>query len=163
MIALDPPASPASGSVLLTSTANDAHSGLDTIEYEYSAAGANDWRTTALTGALWDTTQLADGAYDVRARATDRSGNVSGWSVVNGIAVDNAPPTVSVTAPLDGSFVNARRGRPVHAGRRGERRRHGRRLRRVPRLRDGGPDLLLVDERRPRHDAGLHRLLDAAG
>ncbi len=106
-IALDPPASPASGSVLLTSTANDAHSGLDAIEYEYSAAGANDWRTTALTGALWDTTQLADGDYDLRARATDRSGNVSGWSAVTGIAVDNAPPTVSVTAPLDGSFVNA--------------------------------------------------------
>ncbi|HEU4841732.1 MAG TPA: chitobiase/beta-hexosaminidase C-terminal domain-containing protein, partial [Ilumatobacteraceae bacterium] len=106
-IALDPPADPASGAVLLNSTANDAHSGLDTIEYAYSAAGANDWRTTALTGALWDTTQLADGSYDLRARATDRSGNVSAWSVVAGIAVDNAPPIVSVTAPLDGSYVNA--------------------------------------------------------
>ncbi|MGE5690197.1 MAG: OmpL47-type beta-barrel domain-containing protein [Pseudomonadota bacterium] len=106
-VTLDPVASPASGTVALTSSANDAHSGVASVEYAYSVAGAGDWRTDALTGANWDTSLLVDGVYDVRVRATDNAGNVSAWSVVNGVQVDNHPPTVALTAPSDGSFVNA--------------------------------------------------------
>ena len=85
-----PPTTPAPASTPLSS------SGL-------SRAQARGRRCPVRAG---DTTAVADGAYDLRARATDRVGNVSTSAVLTR-QIDNTGPTVSITAPPDSSFVNA--------------------------------------------------------
>src|SRR5205085_2396736 len=53
------------GTVTLGSTATDGGSGVVSSSYEWSPTGAGDWHATP---AAWDTTALADGVYDVRAK-----------------------------------------------------------------------------------------------
>ena len=63
--------------------------------------------------ASFDTTQIADGNYDLRAVARDNAGGSSVSSVAT-VAVDNVseppvdttPPSVSLTAPADAATVN---------------------------------------------------------
>ena len=52
-----------SGTVSLTANASDAGSGVDTVAFQRSPAGAGAW--TAV-GASWNTTAVADGLYDLR-------------------------------------------------------------------------------------------------
>jgi hypothetical protein len=66
--------------VTLSATSSDAGSGIASTTYQTSPAGGGTWTDTP---AAWDTTALADGVYDVRAVATDRSGTSSS-SVVAG-------------------------------------------------------------------------------
>src|SRR5439155_7664363 len=79
-------------------------SGVESVAYEVSPAGANDW---TVTPPDWDTTALTDGLYDLRATATDRAGNATTPALVIGVRVDNHPPTVSISSPAAGSYVNA--------------------------------------------------------
>src|SRR5581483_7347744 len=51
----------------LTSTTNDGGSGIASVVYQSSPAGAGTWTTTP---AAWDTTALADGLYDLSVRGT---------------------------------------------------------------------------------------------
>jgi len=62
---------------------------------------------------LWDTTEYADGAYYLVARAYDSSGNIGQSNEIT-VYVNNSyanksgdtiSPTVSITSPLDGSTV----------------------------------------------------------
>jgi hypothetical protein len=113
------PGSTLSGIVGLTASATDAGgSGLQDVRFERSPAGANTWTTIGTStgspySASFDTTQVPDGNYDLRAMARDHAGG-SSVSTIASVAVDNVteppvdttPPTVSLTAPADGATVN---------------------------------------------------------
>src|SRR5206468_4321040 len=95
--------SPGAGANLSGTVPLDANSEPGaTIGYSYSPAGANTWTST---GPSWNTVPLPDGAYDLRAIATDTAGNTSAPAVVAGVKVDNHAPTVSITAPT--AYLNA--------------------------------------------------------
>ena len=86
---------------MLTATASDATSGLASLEISYRPAGGS-WTTlcsgsTSPNSCALDTTALADGSYELRARATDVAGNVEAALVTR--TVDNTAPTVSVVPP----------------------------------------------------------------
>ena len=105
------PGSPLRGTVVLGSTVSDNGSGVGTIGYEYSPAGANSWTATA---ASWNTTLVADGLYDLHVVATDVAGNSSTSSAVTNVRVDNTGPSVSLNDP--GSPVSSSITLAVTAG-----------------------------------------------
>jgi hypothetical protein len=56
----------------------------------------------------WDSTQVADGAHTLLARATDTSGNQANASIpvtVDQAGADTTPPSVRIDAPLGGSTI----------------------------------------------------------
>ena len=69
---------------------------------EYSPAGANAWaeicRRSGSGSCNWATGGLANGAYDLRATATDALGNSASPIVLSNRLVDNSPPTTTVAA-----------------------------------------------------------------
>src|SRR5439155_452560 len=83
--------------VNLTAVADDTGgSGVNTITFQKSAAGANTWTPIA---QAWDTTQETDGLYDLRVVVTDRASNSTTSTLVTGRRVDNTPPSASLTDP----------------------------------------------------------------
>jgi hypothetical protein len=90
------------GIVNLTSTTGDAGSGVATVTYERSPAGTDTWTNVSAT---WNTTSVADGLYDLRVRVTDDAGNVTTSASVDDRRVDNTAPTLSSSAPSDGSMA----------------------------------------------------------
>ena len=92
------------GTVNLTSTTGDAGSGVATVTYQRSPAGAGTWTDVSAT---WNTTSAADGLYDLRVRVTDNAGNVTTSASVGDRRVDNTAPTLSSSLPSDGSKVAA--------------------------------------------------------
>jgi hypothetical protein len=90
------------GTVDLTANAADAASGVDSLTYQASPAGAEQWTDVA---ASWDTTMVADGLYDLRVVVSDRAGNTTASAPIQERRVDNAAPGVQITAPV--GYVNA--------------------------------------------------------
>ncbi len=93
-----------SGTVTLSADASDPT--IASVEFQYSEAGADDWKTIdTVTEAPfeteWDTTSVADGAYDLRFVVEDEAGN-SSTSSLPSKTVDNTDPTAVVTGPADG-------------------------------------------------------------
>ncbi len=86
---MDDPGSPLSGTVTLSSTANDPESGVATTVYEISPAGASTW--TPVTNP-WDTTSVADGLYDLHVVVTNTIGGVTTSAPVTDRLVDNTSP-----------------------------------------------------------------------
>ena len=89
------------GTVALTSNSADGGSGVDTVVFQRSPAGAGTWTNQA---ASWDTTLAADGQYDLRVVTTDNAGNAFTSAAIT-IRVDNTNPTGDVTAPAAGANV----------------------------------------------------------
>ncbi len=88
-----------SGTVNLVGSSSDASPASPAVTFAYKLHSDPPTSYTA-TGSSWNTTTLpgGDGLYDLRARATDDASNTT--SVENtSIQVDNAPPTISITAP----------------------------------------------------------------
>ena len=84
------------GTVALTSNSADAGgSGVDTVQFQRSPAGAGTWTNQA---ASWNTTAQTDGQYDLRVVTTDNAGNAFTSAAIT-VRVDNTNPTGSVTAP----------------------------------------------------------------
>jgi hypothetical protein len=103
-VSLADPGAYVRGTVTLNASANDGTgSGVDSMVIQRSPAGAGSWTAVA---ASWDTTSVADGSYDLRARATDNAGNVAN-SPVRTVTVDNKAPSVSSSVPADGTLVAA--------------------------------------------------------
>jgi chitinase len=91
------------GAENLTATGSDALSGLATLAIEYRPSGGGAW-TELCTGSssprncTLPTATLADGSYELRARAADAAGNVRNGTTLTR-TVDNTAPTVSVPPP----------------------------------------------------------------
>ena len=82
----------------LTSDSADAGgSGVASVVFERSPAGAGTWTDTA---ASWNTASgpdaVADGGYDVRVRTTDNAGNVFTSPAIT-VLVDHTAPTTSAS------------------------------------------------------------------
>jgi hypothetical protein len=79
--------------------------------YAGSTASGSPVRTIAVTplGATWSATPsegLADGTYTAEAEQSDEAGN-TGTSAPSTFTVDTTPPSVHITTPPNGSFVNS--------------------------------------------------------
>jgi hypothetical protein len=101
-VSLTNPGSPVRGTVSLSPSADDGTgSGVATLIVQRSPAGAGTWTTIDTS---WNTGSVADGSYDLRARATDNAGNTAD-SALRTVTVDNTAPTVSSSDPADGALV----------------------------------------------------------
>ena len=94
-VSMDDPGPFVSGTVSLTANATST-SGVASVRVQYAATGSTTWNdvctdTSAPYSCAWDTTKVADGAYDVRAVLLDGSGGTTTSSVLTGARVDNAP------------------------------------------------------------------------
>ena len=96
---------------MLSATASETGgTGLKNVQFEYSTNGGSTWinagaaQTTAPFSFTF-TTALPDGNYQVRAVATDNSGNTATTSVVS-FTIDTVAPTVTMTAPADGTTTS---------------------------------------------------------
>ena len=84
------------GTFTLTSTVSDTDSGVMSVLYEGSPAGAGTWSTLGTSSSSpwslpFDTTLAGDGFYDVRITVTDWAGNTA-TATVSTIRVDNSSP-----------------------------------------------------------------------
>lgn len=116
-----------SGMQTLTASAQDSGTGIEAVKFESSPAGANTWTTIGVAtsppySVSFDTSQLADGSYDLRAEATDGAGNTAASPVVSNVAISN-PSTQNFDSLTLTNFVapatNVRllgeiRGNPQH-------------------------------------------------
>ena len=89
------------GTITLTGNSADSGSGVATVQFQRSPAGAGTWTNQA---ASFDTTAVADGLYDLRVTTTDNAGNAFTSTAIT-IRVDNTLPTGAVTAPAAGANV----------------------------------------------------------
>jgi hypothetical protein len=105
-VTLGDPGSPLSGTVSLSAaTTGDATS----VTFGYSPAGSASWSAISTDGsapytANFNTTNLGDGVYDLRAIVSDALGNTA-QSVRAGIRVDNFVPIIVLSVPANGSIV----------------------------------------------------------
>lgn len=102
-VTLSAPAGPWSGTVRLSATADDAHSGLADVRFHYAPNGSSTWTDLCLVSAApytcdWKTSGVTDGSYSVRAVATDRAGNTA-TTPSQQRTVSNTVASVSVVSP----------------------------------------------------------------
>jgi hypothetical protein len=97
-----------SGTVNLTATASD-DTAVTRVEFYINGTLAGT-DTTSTYGFSWNTTSVANGAYQLTARAYDAAGNNQTSSTVNvtvnNIIPDTTLPTVNITAPLASSTIS---------------------------------------------------------
>ncbi len=104
-VVLTDPGTPLHGTVTLSATATDTGgSGVASVSFEYSLAGANTWTVLGTDASSpyslsFNTTLLADGLYDLRAVATDAAGNQTVSALVASRAIDNTLPSASIDDP----------------------------------------------------------------
>ncbi len=92
------------GTVSLTANATDAGSGVATVAFQRSPAGAGTWTSVP---ASWNTTSVSDGLYDLRVIVSDNAGNSTTSAPVANRRVDNTKPSLTSSTPLDGSTIAA--------------------------------------------------------
>jgi Bacterial Ig domain/Chitobiase/beta-hexosaminidase C-terminal domain/PASTA domain len=83
--------------VPLTASPSDT-GGVQSVEFQVSSANADSWTSIGVDpsdpySVDWNTTALADGAYDLRIVVTDNAGNSGPSSLVEDRVVDNTAPT----------------------------------------------------------------------
>jgi Bacterial Ig domain len=92
------------GSKTLSATASDAGSGLASLAIDYRLADSGGAWTNVCTGAtsprscVLNSGLLADGSYELRARATDAAGNVDD-SALTRLADNTAPSSATLANP----------------------------------------------------------------
>ncbi|MEX0817900.1 MAG: Ig-like domain-containing protein, partial [Gaiellales bacterium] len=104
------PGSPITGTFGFSGTAADSGSGVASLTFQISPAGLDTWSdmcsdTTSPYSCSYDTSLVADGLYDYRARALDNVGNPGTSSVWAGGMVDNGFPSVTMNDP--GAYLRA--------------------------------------------------------
>jgi large repetitive protein len=109
-VSLDDPGASLHGTANLGATAADSESGVASVQFQRSPAGAASWTTistdtSAPFSASFDTTTVADGLYDLRAVATDAAGNQALSALATDQRVDNSAPDLTFTGPADGDRV----------------------------------------------------------
>jgi hypothetical protein len=93
------------GTVALASVTSDPESGIATVTYQRSPAGAGTWTATP---ASWDTTGVADGLYDLRVVVTNGAGTSTTSAIVANRRVDNTAPAATMDnpgSPLSGTVT----------------------------------------------------------
>ncbi len=89
------------GTVQVSATASDSQS-ISRVEF-YDGTTLIDTATAAPCAVNWDTTTSPNGGHTLWAKAYDAAGNVQeAWRTV---IVDNAAPTVAITAPAGGAKI----------------------------------------------------------
>ena len=106
-VVLTNPGATISGSVILDATVSG--SGATQVVFAATPAGGGSWSflgtdTSAPWSTTFDTLQLQDGLYDLRATVSDNLGNTSS-DVVAAIRVDNTAPRVVSSTPGEGTTV----------------------------------------------------------
>jgi hypothetical protein len=98
------------GTVTLSADPAPDGSGIKSVAFEYSVAGAGVWTTIgtdtmAPYTADWDTTAVPDGHYDVRIVITDNADNVTTSDLPDKVVDNTAPNVATVGAPTEGQVV----------------------------------------------------------
>jgi Big-like domain-containing protein/exo-rhamnogalacturonan lyase-like protein len=106
-VAMSAPANAAtvSGTVAVSATASD-NVGVVGVQFLLDGANLGAEDTATPYTVSWNSTTAANGSHTLSARARDAAGNTTTASVT--VTVSNAdatPPTVSITAPANGSTV----------------------------------------------------------
>ena len=90
----------------------DSDSGVDLSTFVLkidSGVAVTGYTSTAITNGYTitytPTTALTDGNHTITASVSDNDGNVSTTASIT-IKIDTAPPTLTITAPTDATFVN---------------------------------------------------------
>ncbi len=107
-------ATPLTGTATVSATATDGGSGVISVAFEARPSSGGSWTPICTDGSSpyscpWDTTTVADGAWDVRATTTDGAGNTSSATTANRV-VDNTAPAITLTdpgSPLGGTVTLA--------------------------------------------------------
>jgi hypothetical protein len=94
----------ASGVVTVSATASD-NVGVLGVQFLLDGAALGTEDTTAPYAISWDSTTASSGAHTLSARARDAAGNLTTSATVS-VTIDNAAPTVSMTAPANGATVS---------------------------------------------------------
>jgi hypothetical protein len=92
-------------SVAITATATDSASSVSKVDF-YIDGGLVQTDTTSPYSYTWNTTGVTLGAHTIQAKATDALNNLGSSAVTNVTVADQTGPTVSLTAPSNGSIVN---------------------------------------------------------
>jgi subtilisin-like proprotein convertase family protein len=93
-----------SGTINVTATATDPDGTVASVRFDLPD-GTSVTDTTAPFSTTFDTTRVANGPQVIRATATDNQGATGTTSVTVTVA-NNRPPTISITAPTNGSTVS---------------------------------------------------------
>ncbi|MBJ7457748.1 MAG: hypothetical protein JHD02_01030 [Thermoleophilaceae bacterium] len=98
------PGTPLRATITLNAAATDTGAGIADVAIQRSPAGLNTWTTicadtTSPYSCSFDTTTVTDGLYDLRAVATDNSGNSTASATVTSRLIDNTAPAVALTNP----------------------------------------------------------------
>jgi hypothetical protein len=106
-VVLANPGATISGSVTLNATVTG--SGATQVAFAATPAGGASWLSlgtdaSAPWSATFDSSQLQDGVYDLRATVSDNLGNTSS-DVVTGVRIDNIAPRVVSSTPGEGTTV----------------------------------------------------------
>jgi O-antigen ligase len=100
----EPAAGPHWGAVRVAAEATDDGSGVESVRIELARRGG-EWRELAsATEGLWDTGDVEDGAYSLRAVATDRAGNVAVGEPV-AVEIENVLPPRELTLALPAAVL----------------------------------------------------------
>lgn len=122
-VSVQAPAAAIRDTATITALASDAESGIRNVVISVQAVGAATWTTLCTDSSspfscAWDTRAVADGAYDLRAVATDNSGYVTTSATVratvgNAVGVVLAEPgeivkgSVTLTATVQNAGTTA--------------------------------------------------------
>ncbi len=93
-----------SGTVTLSATASD-NRGVAGVQFLIDEVALGPEATSEPYAMSWDSTTASSGSHTLSARARDAAGNVATSAPVS-VAVDNMPPTISMTAPVNGATVS---------------------------------------------------------
>ena len=108
---LTDPGTPMTGTETLSGSATDAGSGIASWTVQYKPSAGSTWTDACADAASpfgscgWDTTDVVDGLYDLRAVATDAAGNQRTSTTVTSRRVDNTAPAVTLTAPAGATLT----------------------------------------------------------
>lgn len=103
-VAVTDPASALRGIATITMSASDDGAGVKSVRLQRAPAGTTTWTdvctdTTAPYSCSITTTSLADGAYDLRAIATDNLDQTTTSALVEDVEIDNTAPAITMGNP----------------------------------------------------------------
>jgi chitodextrinase len=93
------------GSTVAVSANSSDNVGVVGVQFKLDGANLSTEDTTSPYSVTWNSTTATSGTHSLTAVARDAAGNTTTSTAVS-VNVDNAAPTVSITAPTAGSNIN---------------------------------------------------------